>query len=996
MEIRRRKWTGIPVVLILAGMLLIGGISASEFAPWSIQTVDSGGQVGQYSSVAMDAAGNPAISYYDQTYGDLMYASWDGSKWIKTTVDCSRSESKNKWYFWDRGHDRTRDSDYIRCFHGTEKVGKHSSLAFDSNGKPRISYYDESKGDLKYASWDGSKWIITTVDNSGRVGEYSSLAFDSAAKPKISYYDESEGDLNYASWDGSRWVITTVDGSSDNHGQKRTTWDGDRGRYDDRSKKVGEFSSLALDGSDKPRISYYDETNKDLKYAAWDGSKWVVTTIDGLKNGEGQKKNHWDGDRGRYDESSKKVGKYSSLALDDSGKPRISYYDESNKDLKYAAWDGTRWVITTVDSSKRVGEYASLELDANGDPRISYYDATHGDLKFAAWNRVTSRWVTETVDSSGKVGSFSSLSLDSLGNPRISYYDQSNKDLKYTGGTGHVQIPTAPTVTAITPASGIAGNPVQVNLTGTNFVAGTSPVVWLAKSGSLNITASGVAVVSPTLITCTLTLPAGASAAGLWDFVVRNADGQSGTMASAFTVTNPVPAPAPTVTGITPGSGTAGNPVQVTLTGTNFVAGTTPTVWLAKSGSLNITATDVTVVSPTVISCTLPLPAGSASAGQWDVVVKNVDGQYGILATGFTVTNPAPTVTAITPSSGVAGSQLSGVSITGTDFVMDTIPSVWLAKTAEDNITATNVAVVSPTQITCTLSLSPYKATVPGQWDLVVKNADGKSGSKNAAFTITNPPPMISSISPQSGSNGTIIDIVKVTGNNFGFGANPDIWLAKAGETNIIASDTQIFGTTELKFRLNIPRSAPAGQWDLMVQSKDGQTGAYLGMFTITPQIPTTLTWDWSTQTGWDGWQFETTCSGTATKPCSAYGPVLETGYGEYGSKLTPESGSSTKSSVTRTFTAPPGTTWNTLTFSGMLSPSAADYSRSMTINVNGLNVYSATAQEDPAINGQQFTITKTFEPANEVTVIISGKQDPIFETDPTLYTIQFNSLTLN
>ena len=179
-------------------------------------------------------------------------------------------------------------------------------------------------------------------------------------------------------------------------------------------------------------------------YAAWDGNRWNITTVDGLKYGEGQKRNHWDGDYGRNDDHSNNVGKYSSLALDSTGKPRIGYYDESDKNLRYAAWDGSKWILTTVDNSKRVGEYVSLKLDGNGDPRISYYDAQNRDLKFAAWDRLTSKWVTETVDSTKKVGAYSSLALDSLGNPRISYYDESNRDLKYTGGTGHTQTPTAP------------------------------------------------------------------------------------------------------------------------------------------------------------------------------------------------------------------------------------------------------------------------------------------------------------------------------------------------------------------------------------------------------------------------------------------------------------------------------------------------------------------------------------------------------------------------
>ncbi|PKL70924.1 MAG: hypothetical protein CVV30_01180, partial [Methanomicrobiales archaeon HGW-Methanomicrobiales-1] len=353
-------------------------------------------------------------------------------------------------------------------------------------------------GDLKYASWDGSKWVITTVYSTGKVGEYSSLAFDNSDKPSISFYDGSHKDLMYASWSGTRWVITTVDGTNYKKGQKWGNWDGDNGRNQDKSINVGEYSSLALDSSGNPRISYYDESNKDLKYAAWDGTRWIITTVDGTNYKKGQKGCNWDGDYGRNQDKSIKVGKYPSLALDSSGNPRISYYDESNKDLKYAAWDGTRWVITTVDRSKRVGEYASLKLDANGDPRISYYDASHSDLKFAGWSRTTSRWVIETVDSSGKVGSFSSLVLDSRGNPGISYYDQSNKDLKYTAGTGHVQHPAAPTITSLIPASGPVVGGTVITITGTGFTGATAVNFGTTAGTSLTVaSATQLNVTSP-------------------------------------------------------------------------------------------------------------------------------------------------------------------------------------------------------------------------------------------------------------------------------------------------------------------------------------------------------------------------------------------------------------------------------------------------------------------------------------------------------------------
>jgi hypothetical protein len=77
------------------------------------------------------------------------------------------------------------------------------------------------------------------------------------------------------------------------------------------------------------------------------------------------------------------VGEYSSLALDSSGYPCISYYDITNGDLKYAFGTGSAWSIQTVDEAGDVGYYSSLALDSSGYPHISYYDGTNGDLKYA-------------------------------------------------------------------------------------------------------------------------------------------------------------------------------------------------------------------------------------------------------------------------------------------------------------------------------------------------------------------------------------------------------------------------------------------------------------------------------------------------------------------------------------------------------------------------------------------------------------------------------------
>jgi len=95
----------------------------------------------------------------------------------------------------------------------------------------------------------------------------------------------------------------------------------------------------------------------------------------------------------------------------------------------------------------------------------------------------------------------------------------------------------------------------------------------------------------------------------------------------------------PALASITPHSGAAGTLVPVTIEGANFAYGPTPSVWLVKTGANNITATDVLVVSPSLITCTIPLTASSVSAGQWDVVVKNADGLSGSKPGAFTVVN---------------------------------------------------------------------------------------------------------------------------------------------------------------------------------------------------------------------------------------------------------------------------------------------------------------------------------------------------------------------
>ena len=67
----------------------------------------------------------------------------------------------------------------------------------------------------------------------------------------------------------------------------------------------------------------------------------------------------------------------------------------------YGMQNGTAqaWQAQAVDSAGKVGEFTSIALDPTGKPCISYYDIGNGDLKFARWTG--SNWNIQTVDAEG-------------------------------------------------------------------------------------------------------------------------------------------------------------------------------------------------------------------------------------------------------------------------------------------------------------------------------------------------------------------------------------------------------------------------------------------------------------------------------------------------------------------------------------------------------------------------------------------------------------------
>jgi len=278
-----------------------------------------------------------------------------------------------------------------------------------------------------------------------------------------------------------------------------------------------------------------------------------------------------------------------------------------------------------------------------------------------------------------------------------------------TGANAYTYV-SPPTFTSITPNSGPTAGGTTVTIAGTNFVSG----------GSFGVTIGGspaTSVVWNSYTQITAVTPAGT--AGAKDVVITNNDGQTATGTGVYTYVSP-----PTFTSITPNSGPTAGGTAVTIAGTNFVSGGSFGVTIGGSPATSVVRTSSTQI-------TAVTPAGTT--GTRDVVITNNDGQTATGTGAYTYLAPAPTVTSITPNTGLRGTTVSITNLAGTNFVVGTTPTVQL--TGGATVTATSVVVSSSTRITCTFTLPGGGSA--GTYNVVVTNTDGQSGTLTGGFTIT-------------------------------------------------------------------------------------------------------------------------------------------------------------------------------------------------------------------------------------------------------------------
>ena len=187
--------------------------------------------------------------------------------------------------------------------------------------------------------------------------------------------------------------------------------------------------------------------------------------------------------------------------------------------------------------------------------------------------------------------------------------------------------------------------------------------------------------------------------------------------------------PEPTITSITPNSGTSGFSVSITnLAGTNFQTGAT--VKLMGVDMTSATATSV-VAGEKSISCTFNLY--DLKAGKYSVSVTNPDGQSATLTSGFTIKDKGPVVSGVTPAEGMIG-QTIDLAISGSGFKD---PVKILFRKGSSTLEGANVKYSSDSSVSLVLHIPT--GTTTGFWDIEVKNiVDQQNGTTLSKFNIKN------------------------------------------------------------------------------------------------------------------------------------------------------------------------------------------------------------------------------------------------------------------
>lgn len=311
---------------------IISTVDGSSFdGPYNIENVSSNECFDKDAAMTIDSSGTIHVVYLHRNQVQLEV------KYAYTSI----SNISNGW-----------QKEVLYQFSNIVDAQIFADITTDNTKKVHISFYDYENTALRYITNKNGLWQTVIVDDgetNDNPGMYTSIKVDNSGYVHISYYDYhssiGNGNLKYVkgyidasgNWKNVEGTPLTLDSTGD----------------------VGRYTSLTL-YNDTPYITYYDGTNKKIKLMTKNASgDWEAQQIVSLSN-----------------ES------YLPLAIEESnGIMHLSYIENGN--LYYLSKSLNWSTPVVVDTGIGNGVYSSIVVDSDGKVYISYYDATDKDLKYA-------------------------------------------------------------------------------------------------------------------------------------------------------------------------------------------------------------------------------------------------------------------------------------------------------------------------------------------------------------------------------------------------------------------------------------------------------------------------------------------------------------------------------------------------------------------------------------------------------------------------------------
>jgi hypothetical protein len=373
---------------------------------------------------------------------------------------------------------------------------------------------------------------------------------------------------------------------------------------------------------------------------------------------------------------------YPSAAADDGGMVHVVWYEYTYgaRAVYYTRYDGASWSapenITTASSS---AQNPCIAVGADGHVHVVWHDYRDGNFEiyYKAWDGAVWSADERLTDDPG-ISQCPSICVDASGHVHVVWQDygsgQSGIKHRVYDGSSWSAIGTLSSPGNVSANPSISPGSVEVSAVWYETVEGSGDIFW--------------------------------------------------------TRTYHAPLPAPAVSHADPDSGMSNQTIYgLAIVGGNFVF--PDSVWLEAGGEQRVIADSVIVVSPDTILCRLDLRG--VTYGRYDIAVKNPDGQVAVADSAFRV-NPLPEgpyITYVFPDEALTGTITAGITMVGGNFVEPL--GVWLARDSVTGPEAYDLDLESDEVLTFTINLSGVD---PGEWDVVVRNADGRTDTLRAGFRV--------------------------------------------------------------------------------------------------------------------------------------------------------------------------------------------------------------------------------------------------------------------